>query len=135
MAVAPWKKQKAGRDETDGYYRAWIRSVEGETCRIVFVDYGNECDIERSKLLACPSSVACLPWLAIRVRLQSHLSHEEFKRFWFRTDSHWVKIRVNGIHTTHYSAQVFVDYVSTVLSEDRREEERRTVRSNRRTVI
>jgi hypothetical protein len=93
---------------------------KGEMCRIVFVDYGNECDIERSKLLACPSSVSCLPWLAIRVRFQQYLSHDEFKRFWYRTDSHWIKIKVNRIHNTHYTIQVFIDYTSVILPEDRR---------------
>jgi hypothetical protein len=92
----------------------------GEMCRIVFVDYGNECEIERSKLLSCPSSVSCLPWLAIRVRFQQHLSHDEFKRFWYRTDSHWIKVKVLRIHNTHYTIQVFIDYTSVILNEDRK---------------
>ncbi|CAF1311048.1 unnamed protein product [Adineta steineri] len=120
MVIAPWKHGKGDGEEITGYYRAWIRSIEGEKCRIVFVDYGNECDIERSNLLSCPSSVSCLPWLAIRVRFQQYLSHEEFKRFWYRTDSHWIKIKVNRIHNTHYTIQVFIDYTSVILSEDRK---------------
>ncbi|CAF1139450.1 unnamed protein product [Rotaria sordida] len=120
MVIAPWKNEKGENEETIGYYRAWIRSIQGEICRIVFVDYGNECDIERSKLLACPSSVSCLPWLAIRVRFQQYLSHDEFKRFWYRTDSHWIKIKVLRIHNTHYTIQVFIDYTSVILPEDRR---------------
>jgi len=120
MVIAPWKNEKGGDDETIGYYRGWIRSIEGEMCRIVFVDYGNECEIERSKLLSCPSSVACLPWLAIRVRFQQYLSHDEFKRFWYRTDSHWIKIKVVRVHNTHYTIQVFIDYTSVILPEDRR---------------
>ena len=120
MAIAPWKNEKLGNEGSVGYYRAWIRSIEGEMCRIVFVDYGNECDIERSKLFSCPSTVSCLPWLAIRVRFQQYLSHEEFKRFWYRTDSHWIKIKVIRIHNTHYTIQVFIDYTSIILHEERR---------------
>ncbi|CAF0952888.1 unnamed protein product [Adineta ricciae] len=119
MVVAPWKNEKHG-DGSVGYYRAWIRSVEGDMCRIVFVDYGNECDIERSKLLSCPPSVSCLPWLAIRVRFQQYLTHDEFKRFWYRTDAHWIKIKVNRIHTSHYTIQVYIDYTLAILPEDRR---------------
>jgi hypothetical protein len=117
MVIAPWKKEN---EERMGYYRGWIRSIEGEMCRIVFVDYGNECDIERSKLYLCPSSVSCLPWLAIRVRFQQYLTHQEFKRFWYRTDSHWIKIKVVRIHNTHYTIQVFIDYTSVILNEDRK---------------
>jgi hypothetical protein len=72
MVIAPWKIEK---EEKMGYYRGWIRSTAGDICRIIFVDYGNECDIERSKLYLCPSNVSCLPWLAIRVRFQQYLSH------------------------------------------------------------
>jgi hypothetical protein len=89
-------------------------------CRIVFVDYGNECDILRSKLLSCPSSVSCLPWLAIRVRFEQYISHEEFKRFWYRTDSHWIKIKIIKVDITHYTIQVFIDYTSVILQEDRK---------------
>jgi len=46
MVIAPWKNEK---EEKQGYYRAWIRSIEGDICRIIFVDYKNERDIERSK--------------------------------------------------------------------------------------
>ena len=90
MVIAPWKSEKSGSEGSVEYYRAWIRSIEDEICRIVFVDYGIECDIERSKLSSCPSSVSCLPWLAIRVHFQQYLSHDEFKQFWYRTDSHWI---------------------------------------------
>ena len=88
-------------------------------CRIVFVDYGNEFEIEQSKLLHCPSSVSSLPWLAIRVRLQQYLSHDEFQRFWFRNDSHWMKIKLIQVNSNHYTVQVFIDYIATILNEDR----------------
>ncbi|CAF1463990.1 unnamed protein product [Rotaria magnacalcarata] len=120
MVIAPWKNEKNKNEDGVGYYRAWIRSIQGEICRIVFVDYGNECDIDSSKLLACPSSVSCLPWLAIRVRFQQYLSHDEFRRFWYRTDSHWIKIKIIKIHNTHYTIQAFVDYTSVILTEDRK---------------
>jgi hypothetical protein len=29
MVIAPWKNEKNQNDETMGYYRAWIRSIEG----------------------------------------------------------------------------------------------------------
>ncbi len=29
MVIAPWKNEKDGGEETTGYYRAWIRSIEG----------------------------------------------------------------------------------------------------------
>lgn len=119
MVIAPWKNEKNPNDQI-GYYRAWIRSIEGDLCRIVFVDYGNECDIDRSKLLSCPASVASLPWLAIRVRFQQYFSHEEFKKFWFRTDSHWIKVKILRINKTHYTIQVFVDYTAVLLNEDRK---------------
>ena len=54
MVIALWKNEKSGSEGNVGYYRARIRSIECEVCRIVFVDYGNECDIERSKLFSCP---------------------------------------------------------------------------------
>lgn len=120
MVIAPWKNDKNDNEESIGYYRAWIRSINGDLCRIIFVDYGNEFDIERSKLLYCPSSISCLPWLAIRVRFQQYLSHEEFKRFWYRNDSHWIKIKILRIHNTHYTIQVFIDYISVILNEDRK---------------
>ena len=91
----------------------------GENCRIVFVDYGNELDIECRRLFPCPSSVSSLPWIAVRVRFHQFLTREEFIRFWHRTDSHWMKMRIVRIHPTHYTVQLFVDYASVLLQQER----------------
>jgi len=58
-------------------------------------------------------------WL-LEFDCQQYLSHQEFKRFWFRNDSHWIKIKVIRIHNTHYTIQVYIDYTSVILNEDRK---------------
>ncbi|CAF0730588.1 unnamed protein product [Didymodactylos carnosus] len=95
------------------WYRAWIKSISGNSYNVLYVDYGNEATLKLSDLTSCPEGVRKLPWLGVRVRLHNEkLSHEELSKFWLMTESNYITIRVEEVRHDHYAVSVRLDYSS-----------------------
>ena len=98
-------------DEDDLWYRGWIRSVGDRSCRVYFVDFGNEESIPMDRLSECPDALHTIPWLNVPIQLNSlPADEEEREELWKHLKKHErVTMKVLGLRKEVYIVELFAN--------------------------
>ena len=103
--------------EDGSFYRAKVQSIQGDSCKVIFVDYGNSEDKSTSELFTLPQVLSTLPLQAIQCSYKSNSNTTQIEERLCKLESDGLPCFIRTVSKSGSSYVVQIDSIEKVINQ------------------